>query len=64
MERKELEGLSREELIGQAEQLGVVRPRTLTIPELVDEILVVSAAREARASRCTLSWMRPMPAQS
>jgi hypothetical protein len=45
MERKELEGLSREELIGQAEQLGVVRPRTLTIPELVDEILVVSAKR-------------------
>lgn len=47
MERKELEGLTREELISQAEQLGVVRPRTLTIPELVDEILVVSDKRAA-----------------
>ncbi len=39
MQRKDLEGLSREELIAKAEAVGVVRPRTLTIPELIDEIL-------------------------
>lgn len=39
MQRKDLEGLSREELIAKAEAVGVVRPRTLTIPELIDEII-------------------------
>jgi hypothetical protein len=42
MTRKELEGLSREELITRAEGLGVVRPRSLTIPELIDDILKAS----------------------
>ncbi len=39
MERKDLEALSREELIARAEAVGVVRPRSLTIPELIDDIL-------------------------
>lgn len=45
MDRKELEGLSREELIQRAESLGVVRPRTLTIPELIDEVLQAGQKR-------------------
>lgn len=45
MDRKELEGLSREELIQRAETLGVVRPRTLTIPELIDEVLQAGQKR-------------------
>ncbi|MFO0549794.1 MAG: DUF4912 domain-containing protein [Polyangiaceae bacterium] len=52
MQRKDLEGLSRDELIAKAEALGVVRPRALTIPELIDEILKASApAAEPRAPR-------------
>jgi len=42
MLRKDLEGLAREELIARAEAVGVVRPRSLTIPELIDDILKVS----------------------
>ncbi len=42
MTRKDLEGLSREELITRAESLGVVRPRSLTIPELIDDLLKAS----------------------
>lgn len=45
MVRKELEGLSREELVARAEALGVVRPRALTIPELIDEIVQADAKR-------------------
>ena len=45
MTRKELEKLPREELIAKAEEYGVVRPRTLTMPELVDEILVTLEKR-------------------
>ena len=40
MQRKDLEKLSREELIAKAEEHGITRPRTLTMPELVDEILL------------------------
>jgi hypothetical protein len=39
MERQDLERLTREQLITQAERLGIPRPRVLTQPELVDEII-------------------------
>ena len=42
MQRKDLEKLSREELVAKAEEHGVTRPRTLTMPELVDEILLAT----------------------
>ncbi len=47
MQRQELEKLSREELIAHAERLNVPRPRVLTQPELIDEII----ARTARTDR-------------
>ena len=47
MQRHELEKLSREELIAYAERLNVPRPRVLTQPELIDEII----ARTARTDR-------------
>ena len=50
MDRKELETLSREALIEKATSLGVVRPRALTVPELIDEI-VRADQRGARTSR-------------
>jgi hypothetical protein len=43
MDRKELEKLSRQELIAKAESLGITRPRTLTMPELIDEILLATS---------------------
>jgi hypothetical protein len=46
MERHELEGLTREELIALAERLGISRPRGLTMPELVDEVVTRTAASE------------------
>ncbi len=45
MERTDLEGLSREALIEKAEGLGVARARSLTMPELVDEILLAAERR-------------------
>jgi len=42
MQRRDLEGLTREELIAHAERLEVPRPRTLTHAELIDEILTRS----------------------
>src|SRR4051812_36202853 len=39
MDRQELERLTREQLITQAERLGIPRPRVLTQPELIDEII-------------------------
>lgn len=42
MDRKDLEKLSRAELVEKAEAAGVTRPRTLTMPELIDEILLAS----------------------
>ncbi|HEY4116331.1 MAG TPA: DUF4912 domain-containing protein, partial [Byssovorax sp.] len=39
MDRRELDNLPREELITLAERAGVSRPRVLTKPELVDEIV-------------------------
>lgn len=51
MQRKDLERLSREELVSRATAVGVVRPRALTIPELIDEILRVSEHGGERAGR-------------
>ena len=39
MQRQDLERMTREQLIAQAERLGIPRPRVLTQPELVDEII-------------------------
>ncbi|MCC6552454.1 MAG: DUF4912 domain-containing protein, partial [Polyangiaceae bacterium] len=51
MQRRDLEGLTREELIAEAERLGVPRPRVLTQPELIDEILARSARSERERAR-------------
>jgi hypothetical protein len=51
MNRSELEGLDRDALIVRAEALGVARARILTRPELIDELLVRAATREASAGR-------------
>ncbi|WP_438024108.1 DUF4912 domain-containing protein [Sorangium sp. So ce233] len=51
MERRELDGLTREELIARAEGLGVPRPRVLTKAELVDEILARAAQSEPERAR-------------
>ena len=45
MDRQELERLTREQLIAQAERLGIPRPRVLTQPELIDEIIGRTAKR-------------------
>lgn len=45
MQRRDLEQLSREELVAKAESAGIARARTLTIAELVDEL---SLAEERR----------------
>jgi hypothetical protein len=42
MQRRDLEGLSREELVTRAESAGIVRARTLTIAELIDELLLAT----------------------
>lgn len=44
MDARELEGLSREELIRRAERVGVFRPFVLTKSELIDEILRCQSA--------------------
>jgi len=53
MTKKELNLLSRDELISQAEGLGVNDPRVLSQPELIDEILLrtVDSPSERRATR-------------
>jgi hypothetical protein len=56
MERKDLEGLSREELAAKAEGLGVVRPRTLTIAELVDEILLATERKTGLTQKRSRGW--------
>jgi len=48
MERGELEGKSRDELMRIAEARGVPRARSLTIPELVEAIVAASAARSQK----------------
>ncbi len=54
MERRELDGLTREELIARAEGLGVPRPRVLTKAELVDEIWRAPRRASRSAHSCAL----------
>jgi hypothetical protein len=51
MNRAELEALDRDALIARAESAGVTRARILTRPELVDELLLRSAADQATKQR-------------
>jgi hypothetical protein len=51
MNRVELEALDRDELVARAEAAGVTRARILTRPELVDELLLRSAADQATKVR-------------
>jgi hypothetical protein len=53
MNRRQLEELTRDELIARAERLGVPRPRVLTQAELVDEILgrTAKSADEKKKAR-------------
>ncbi len=56
MLRKDLEGLSRDDLVAKAEELGVVRPRTLTMPELIDEILLATERRTGQTQKRSRGW--------
>lgn len=49
MKRAELDGLDREALIRLAESHGISRPRILTRPELIDELLLRTADGESGA---------------
>jgi hypothetical protein len=49
MKRAELDGLDREALIRLAESHGISRPRILTRPELIDELLLRTADADAGA---------------
>jgi hypothetical protein len=51
MDRADLERLDRDALIARAEGVGVARARILTRPELVDELLLRSAANQAEKER-------------
>lgn len=65
MQRIELEKLSREELITHASTLGVPRPRVLTQPELMDEIITRTSKseREKAKARGWLGRARDLLAQ-
>lgn len=56
MDRQKLEGLTREELVALAGELGIVRPRSLTVPELIDEIVSRTAANERDKAR-SRGWL-------
>jgi hypothetical protein len=56
MQRQELEGLSREQLIALAERLGIPRPRVLTQSELVDEIIGRTAKNEREKAKAR-GWL-------
>lgn len=56
MQRKDLEGLSRDELVAKAEELGVVRPRTLTMPELIDELLLATERKTGQTQKRSRGW--------
>lgn len=56
MQRHELERLSREELIAHAERLNVPRPRVLTQPELIDEIIARTARTDKERAR-SRGWL-------
>lgn len=56
MDRLKLEGLTREELVALAGELGIVRPRSLTVPELIDEIISRTASSEREKAR-SRGWL-------
>lgn len=56
MDRQKLEGLTREELVALAGELGIVRPRSLTVPELIDEIVSRTATNERDKAR-SRGWL-------
>ncbi len=56
MDRQKLEGLTREELVSLASELGIVRPRSLTVPELLDEIITRTASNEREKAR-SRGWL-------
>ncbi len=65
MNRADLDQLSRDELIAEAEKLGVVKPRVLTQAELVDEILgrTAKTAKERAKARGWLGRARDLLAK-
>jgi hypothetical protein len=56
MQRHQLQRLSREELIREAEGAGVPRPRVLTTAELIDEILKRTATSDRERTR-SRGWL-------
>lgn len=56
MDRHKLDGLTREELVALASELGIVRPRSLTAPELIDEIVLRTASNERDKAR-SRGWL-------
>jgi len=56
MDRQKLEGLTREELVALAGELGIVRPRSLTVPEIIDEIVSRTASNERDKAR-SRGWL-------
>jgi hypothetical protein len=56
MQRQDLERMSREQLVGHAERLGIPRPRVLTAPELIDEIIGRTAKDERERTRAR-GWL-------
>ncbi|HRI63578.1 MAG TPA: DUF4912 domain-containing protein [Polyangium sp.] len=56
MDRHKLEGLTREELVALAGELGIVRPRSLTVPELIDDIVSRTATNERDKAR-SRGWL-------
>ncbi len=65
MNRADLDQLSRDGLIAEAERLGVVKPRVLTQAELIDEILgrTAKTAKERAKARGWLGRARDLLAQ-
>ncbi len=56
MRRQDLERLTREQLITEAEKLGVQRPRVLTQPELIDEIIQRTETSEGERKKAR-GWL-------
>jgi Domain of unknown function (DUF4912)/Tetratricopeptide repeat len=56
MERQDLERMNREQLIAQAEALGIPRPRVLTQPELIDEIIARTTKNERERAKAR-GWL-------
>src|SRR5580704_15311097 len=56
MERQDLERMNREQLIAQAERLGIPRPRVLTQPELIDELIARTTKNERERAKAR-GWL-------